>query len=65
MRERYGDRVGFNYYVAEDRGIFWSNDPAMPIRRMVAEAGFCEEHEQYERDRRRLDELRGGPPRLY
>ena len=65
MRERYGDRVGFNYYVAEDRGIFWSNDPAMPIRRMVAEAGFWEEHEQYERDRRRLDELRGGPPRLY
>jgi predicted amidohydrolase len=62
MRERYGDRVGFNYYVAEDRGIFWSNDPAMPIRRMVVEAGLWEEKEEYERDRRRLDELRGGPP---
>jgi len=62
MAERYGERVGFNYYPAEDRGIFWSNDPAMPIRRMVEEAGFRKDYEEFEHDRRVQDSFRGGPP---
>jgi predicted amidohydrolase len=62
MAERYGRRVGFNYYPAEDRGVFWSNDPDMPIRRMVEEAGLKEEFEGLGRDRRVQDRFRGGPP---
>jgi len=37
MAEEYGDRVGYHYSEAEDGGIFWSNDPGMPIGRMVRE----------------------------
>lgn len=40
MKERYGDRVGFRYYDEEDCGIFWSNDPKLPIRQMVREQGL-------------------------
>lgn len=64
LKEKYGDRIGFNYYEAEDRGIFWSNDPDMPIRRMIAEAGFAEDFQELARARRRQDEHRGGPPSL-
>ncbi len=49
LRERFGDRVGFRYYEEEDRGIFWSNDPAMTIHEMVRPAGLEEQHEQLER----------------
>ena len=35
LREKYGDRVGCHYSEAEDRGLFWSNDPRMPIGQMV------------------------------
>jgi hypothetical protein len=31
MRARYGDKVGFHYYEDEDCGIFWSNDPNLPV----------------------------------
>jgi len=64
MTERYGGRVGYNYYASEDRGIFWSNDPEMPIRQMVREAGFTEEQERWDHDRACQDEHRGGPPSL-
>lgn len=40
LTERFGDRVGFRYLEDEDYGIFWSNDPALPIDRMLEEAGI-------------------------
>jgi len=49
LRDRFGDRVGFRYYEEEDRGIFWSNDPAMTIHEMVQAAGLEEQHEQLAR----------------
>ncbi len=40
LREKYGNRVGFRYSSREDYGIFWSNDPAMPIGKMLEECGI-------------------------
>ncbi len=62
LTERFGDRIGYNYYASEDRGIFWSNDPDTPVRKMVDEMGFPIESERHEHDRRIQDQHRGGPP---
>lgn len=42
LRKLYGDRVGFRYYEDEDLGIFWSNDPAVPVGRMAQSIGVTE-----------------------
>ena len=42
LRKIYGQRVGFRYYPDEDLGIFWSNDPQVPIGRMVQTIGVAE-----------------------
>ena len=49
LRQKFADRVGFRYYEDEDRGIFWSNDPAMSIREMVRSIGLEEQYEQLAR----------------
>ena len=49
LRDRFGDGAGFHYYEDEDRGIFWSNDPAMSIHQMVRAVGLEEQHEQLAR----------------
>ena len=64
MRAKYGDRVGCHYSEAEDRGLFWSNDPRMPIDRMVREMGLATLDESLARNRKLQDALRGGPPGL-
>ena len=51
LRAKYGDKVGFRYYEDEDVGIFWSNDPAIPIRRMIQSLGLTEEEEELQRIR--------------
>jgi len=40
LRDKYGDRVGFRYSEREDYGIFWSNDPKLPIGKMLEETGI-------------------------
>jgi predicted amidohydrolase len=62
LKERYGDKVGYRYSEAEDGGIFWSNDPATPIRQMVRELGLEAGDGKVERDRILQDKARGGPP---
>ena len=52
LREKYGDRVGFRYFEEEDRGIFWSNDPRMPIGRMVRAVNLVEWPAYHARDRK-------------
>ncbi len=42
MRARYEDRVGFHYYEDEDCGIFWSNDPSLPVAEMAKSIGVPE-----------------------
>ena len=42
MLAKYGDKVGFHYYEDEDRGIFWSNDPSMPVAEMAKAIGVPE-----------------------
>ena len=42
LPERYGDKAGFRYYEDEDLGIFWSNDPKVPVRQMIKPFGLQE-----------------------
>ena len=51
MRARYGDKVGFHYYEEEDCGIFWSNDPRMPVAEMAKSIGVPEAEASLERVR--------------
>jgi predicted amidohydrolase len=63
LAERYGKAVGYRYSEAEDGGIFWSNDPRMPVMEMVRRAGLELPADSLDRNRRLQDRLRGGPPR--
>ena len=49
---KYGDRVGFRYYEDEDRGIFWSNDPQVPIGEMIRSLGLGETDQELRRIRK-------------
>ena len=60
--ERFGERAGYRYSEEEDCGIFWSNDPRVPIREMVRSLGLETKAEEIERCRKALLPLRGGPP---
>jgi hypothetical protein len=51
LQERYGEKIGFRYYEDEDCGIFWSNDPRMPVRQMVQSLGLLEAEEELARVR--------------
>ncbi len=62
--DAYGDRAGYRYSEAEDGGIFWSNDPATPIMKMVEELDLRLMAGEVERNRRLQDQVRGGPPNL-
>ena len=62
LRRKFGDKVGFHYYRAEDRGIFWSNDPETPIAAMVRSLGLVDENTKINRVRAVEDTIRGGPP---
>jgi predicted amidohydrolase len=61
LRARFGDRVGFHYSNREDMGLFWSNDPAMPIGSMIRSIGGEELDAQVARNRRLHDDARGEP----
>lgn len=47
----YGDRVGYVYSAREDTGVFWSNDPGVPIGAMLREVGLETMDEHIERCR--------------
>ncbi|HEY4299479.1 MAG TPA: carbon-nitrogen hydrolase family protein [Candidatus Didemnitutus sp.] len=42
LTDRYGSRVGGTYSTREDTGVFWSNDPTLPIGAMIREVGLRE-----------------------
>lgn len=42
MKDAYGDRAGYRYYEDEDLGMFWSNDPKVPVKQMVTALGLVE-----------------------
>jgi predicted amidohydrolase len=61
FRDKFGDRVGFRYSESEDRGVFWSNDPARTIGQMADSLGLLDQtSEQQARARRMQDKARGG-----
>jgi len=35
--KKYGDRAGYRYSTREDCGLFWSNDPKLPVGEMLKE----------------------------
>ncbi len=45
LKEGFGDRVGVRYSTTEDTGLFWSNDPKLPIGSMLQEIGVLSESE--------------------
>jgi hypothetical protein len=49
-------------YLAEDGGIFWSNDPQIPVMEMIRGLGLELPADSLDRNRRLQDRLRGGPP---
>ncbi len=64
--EAYGQRAGYRYSQREDSGVFWSNDPTLPIGRMVDKLGLERAAETLQRNRqvreRILEEAPGLPP---
>ena len=58
----FGARAGYRYDPAEDMGIFWSNDPKTPIRKMVRALGLEPRPEELAGSRALQDKVRGGPP---
>jgi predicted amidohydrolase len=60
--EKYGTAAGFRYSESEDRGIFWSNDPKIPVMQMVRTLGLETLSEELARNVALQDKLRGGPP---
>jgi predicted amidohydrolase len=60
LREKYGQDVGFHYYPSEDLGIFWSNNPAIPIDAMVRRLGIHTHDEYVARARKMYAEQRKG-----
>ncbi len=62
LTRKYGDNVGYHYYLPEDKGIFWSNDPKMTIGQMISSVGLETSDENVERLRLIQDRARGGPP---
>lgn len=51
LKKTYGDKVGFHYYEDEDCGIFWSNDPKIPVGEMARSLGLLELEEEMKRVR--------------
>lgn len=51
LEERFGARIGYRYYEDEDCGLFWSNDPRTPVRRMIESLGLREAGEELARVR--------------
>ena len=64
LSERYGKAVGYRYSEAEDGGIFWSNDPKIPVMEMVRELGLELPADSLKPNRKLQDRLRGGPPSI-
>lgn len=51
LQEKYRERIGYRYYEDEDCGIFWSNDPGVPVRQMAQSLGLVELEDQLARVR--------------
>ena len=51
LRKKYGEKVGLRYYEDEDLGIFWSNDPQIPVAEMARSIGVLEAEPMLERVR--------------
>jgi len=62
LARKFGNKVGFHWYHAEDKGIFWSNDPKTTIGQMIGSLGLTESDANVERVRLLEDKARGGPP---
>jgi predicted amidohydrolase len=64
LSDKYAGAVGYRYSEAEDCGIFWSNDPNLPIMKMVRELGLELWSESLRRNLEVTQRLRGGPAKM-
>jgi predicted amidohydrolase len=64
LKRMFGDRVGFAYYFGEDCGIYWSNDPKTSIGALMRPLGYPEPADDYVKELKLEDKVRGGPPSL-
>lgn len=62
LKAKYGDKLGANYYVGENVGIYWSNDPTMTIGQMLSGQDCPDPRDEAEESRIMQDRKRGGPP---
>lgn len=60
--DAFGPRAGYRYSEAEDGGIFWSNDPDLPVMEMVEQLELDLPAGEIALNRRLQDAARGGPP---
>jgi predicted amidohydrolase len=51
LRKKYGERVGYRYYVDEDCGLFWSNDPGRAVGQMLRAIGVASAEDELNRIR--------------
>jgi predicted amidohydrolase len=51
LKKKYAGRVGFHYYVDEDCGLFWSNDPSLTIGQMLRSIGVARAEDELKRIR--------------
>lgn len=58
LKEKYGDDVGFHYYPREDTGVFWSNNPEVPIDAMIRWLGVWTYEGYMAAQTERLERLR-------
>jgi predicted amidohydrolase len=54
LKKKFGDDVGFRFYPEEDMGVFWSNNPKVPIDAMVRSIGIWTQDEYEAVARKRL-----------
>jgi len=62
--DKYGRAVGYRYSEAEDGGIFWSNDPKIPIMKMVRDLDVELMSDCLNRNLRVEQKLRPGLPSM-
>jgi predicted amidohydrolase len=61
LTDLFGERVGYRYSVTEDCGLFWSNDPALPIGHMARRIGMIDYDEHLRNNVRLVEAARSGP----
>jgi predicted amidohydrolase len=64
LKEKFGDKVDFQYSPREDQGLFWSNDPKMTIGEMVRSLKLLQLNDHIEESKRREESARAAAKKV-